>query len=177
MTEKLLCQQEGSSLWFLLAEAALPASPWETCSFPAFERVLCSLNDAYYDPQAINWISNNSDWVQVQIAKIAFKERIHASWTCGIHTFLFFFFNLFFFWLFCSHLNQIYGREVLFSAETFSCFAFLCHLSPSASESLSDLCRTWITRALGLLTPPWSAGGLCCKLMYHICLHQDTSFN
>lgn len=146
-------------------------SPWETCSFPALERVLCSLNDAYYYLQAIKWIANNSDWVEVQIAKIIFKEIILANWTCGIHT-LSFFFNIFFFlWLFCSHLNQIYKRELLFSAETFSCFAFLCHLSPSISGSLS------FAGALGLGTTPGSAGGLCYKLMYHICLHQGTSFS
>lgn len=124
-----------------LAKTALPASSQESCSFPAFERVLCSLNDSlngkYYYPRAIEWLSNYSGWVAAQIVEIAIKEIIHANKDCGIHTSAFFFFNLaFFLWLFCAHLNQIYERKVSFSMEAFSCIPFLCYNSPRASEPL-----------------------------------------
>lgn len=72
----------------------------------------------------------------IQIVEVAFKAIIHANRACGMHTFIFFLNLTFFLWLFCAHLNQIYEGEVLFSAEAFSCFAFLCYLSPRASGPL-----------------------------------------
>lgn len=94
-----------------------------------------------------------------------------SLWNSYFHIF----FNpTFFFWLFCAHLNQIQEREVLLSAEAFSCFAFLHYLSPRASGPLwghsgalvrspSELCRISTSTASHLLTMLGSAGELCCE--------------
>lgn len=130
--------------------------------------------------QAIKWISNKSDWVEVQIAKIDNSCKLNV-WNSYFVFFLTFFFSSGYFVL--IEIKYMKGRcyslqKLSLALPFYATFHQVLQRHWRALfRSLSQVCRTLITRALGLLTTPGSAGELCYKLMYCICLRQGMNFS